>query len=275
MQKNLLIQWCEVATCRICFGPDRKKVADELMGHLEDRRDALMAQGLDENEATAKAMEAMGDAKVIAPQLGAIHKPFWGYLLRVSKILLIILLCVSFNPIRKYVKNLDLNKSVSFQKFDVFDSASYGGDTGRTLLHLSQPELSFSSDGSHFTLTDACVYSQDSEYYGPNTARLYIRIQQTSLLPQTEHQEYFSHFAVASYFSARDSLGNEYPCFWDGTGRKDPFFCASGAQTGLFTYTHECWIIPFPSEAEWVEIIYDRDGRSYTMRVDLTGGVWK
>lgn len=272
MQKIRLIQWCEKATCRISFGPDRRKVTDELMGHLEDRRDALMAQGMDERTATDQALEAMGDAKQIAPQLGALHKPFWGYALQVSKILLIILLCLSLNPIRKYVNNLYLDGPVSYLKFDVFDPASYGGDTGRTLLHLSKPEFSFSSDGSRFTLTDACVFSQDSEYYGPDFTQLYVRIEQTSLLPQTEHKEYFPHFQIASYFTAKDSLGNEYPCYWDGTGGDAPFFIAGGAQTGVFTYTHECWINQFPSEAEWVDICYERDGRSFSLRVYLTGG---
>ncbi len=268
MQKFRLIQWCEIATCRISFGPDRRKVADELMGHLEDRRDALMAQGMDERTATDQALESMGDAKEIAPQLGALHKPFWGYVLRISKILLIILLCLSLNPIRKYVKNLDLDNNVSYRDFAVFDPASYGGDTGRTLHHLSQPELSFSTDGSHFTLTDACVFSNNSSDF----TQLYIRIQQTTLLPQTEHKEYFTYFRITSFFTARDSLGNEYPCYWDGTGGENPYLLSGGAQTGLFTYTHECWINNFPAEAEWVDICYERDGRSFSLRVYLTGG---
>ena len=79
MDNEKFVKWCETATADIRYQPDRKMVANELVGHLEDRRDALMAEGLDERTATDQALESMGDAKEIAPQLGALHKPFWGY----------------------------------------------------------------------------------------------------------------------------------------------------------------------------------------------------
>lgn len=85
MHKNRLTSWCHAATILIRFGPDRKAVYNELLAHLEERRDAFMEQGLNEREASTKALEAMGDAYEIAPQLAAIHRPFWGYFLRVSR----------------------------------------------------------------------------------------------------------------------------------------------------------------------------------------------
>ena len=274
MLKNELKQWCEVATCRIRFGPDRKKVADELMGHMEDKRDALIAQGLTEDEATAKAMEAMGDAKEIAPQLGAIHRPFWGYLLRSSKIVVIVLLCLSLCTAGKYAKSLKLKETPTLRDFDIYTTESYGGDTGRTLLHLSHPDLSFTSDGSRFVISDAALIKDVRPDGTPFPPTLYIRMRQTSVLPWQEHMKYFTSAWVTSgsQFNARDSLGNAYPPFYTPSKEDAKPVYANTVQSGIFTATHELWIVDFPPEAEWVDICYELDGRAFSLRIYLDGG---
>ena len=272
MKHDNFTSWIIVATGRILYGPDRIAVAAELRAHLEDHRDGLIAKGMDEESATKEALSSMGSAEGIAPQLAAVHRPFWGFFLRTSQILLIILLCLSILPILNYFRDLDLDHDISYQDFDVFDAAYYGGDTGRTLLHLSQPNISFSSDGSTFTLTDAAVFTEYMSYYQQDVAKLYFQIRQDTLLPWTEHKEYYDMVPVTGYFSARDSLGNEYPGFFEGYGSDDPYISSGGAQTGIFSYTHECWILFFDGNAEWVDICYEQDGRSHALRIHLTGG---
>lgn len=272
MQKFRLYQWCQEATEQISFGPDRKAVYAELLSHLEDRRDALMDKGMDEKEATGKALESMGNAWEIAPQLAAIHRPFWGYFLRVSQILLVILLVLGLIPVWNCFKALDLQDRPSLRKFEIYDSASYGGDTGRTLLHLSQPEVSFSSDGSTFTLTDAALITQTTTDGTVTKPQLYVLIRQTSPYPWTERDKHFSFSYISGWFSARDSLGNTYEGWMDKHEPQDHLMYSETVQSGLFTYTHECWINDFPADAEWVEICYERDGRNYRLYVDLTGG---
>lgn len=267
MQRFRLIAWCESATNLIRFGPDRKAVYQELMDHLQERRDAFMEQGLDEREATTKALDAMGDAKELAPQLAAIHRPFWGYFLRVARIILVILLVLSLKPIRNYIKDLHISDRPVLSSFDFFDAASYTGDSGRTLLQLSQPDVSFSSDGSTFTLTDAIVYTTQS-----NDICMHVLIRQETLLPWTEHDGYFTHFSITGWFRARDSLGNIYKGFEEQKNPNAPTLYSWSVQSGLFAGTHECWINDLSPEAKWVEIYYERDGRSYSLRVDLTGG---
>mgnify|MGYP003293151542 CR=1 FL=1 len=264
--------WCETATGLIRYGPDRKKVARELMTHLEDRRASLMEQGMEQQQASDKALEAMGSAEELAPQLAAIHKPFWGYVLRVSMILLVILLVICVKPLWDYTKNLDLQESPALWEFDVYSIESYGSDTGWTLLHLSQPDLSCSSDRSKFTITDAAVIKKENADDSKHDPYLHVRMEQTSLLPWTEHEQYFSYFFVSGWFSARDSLGNEYPGYYDRAYSDAPSLNTTGAQSGIFTYTHELWINNFPEDAQWVDICYERDGRSYALRVYLTGG---
>lgn len=273
MENKSFRMWCLVATAQIGFPPDRKVVYAELEQHMNDRYDALIEQGRSPEEATKMTLEAMGNASKIAPQLAAIHRPFWGYALRVCRIALIVMLCLCILPCWRYFSNLNLDQP-GFRDFDVYDSASYGGNTGRTLHHLSQPEVSFTSDGYTFTVTDAAVFTEYSEYYGREFTRLYILVQQRGLLPWTETKQYYSRSSLndpCHWFTARDNLGNIYYSFQE-QGGGDPCLQAGGWQTGLFTCTYECWINDFPSDAKWVDICYERDGRSYSMRIHLTGG---
>ena len=91
MKNYTFAKWCLEAVSQIKYTADRDEVYEELRAHLEDHRDALMEQGIPREEAEKRALEAMGSAKEIAPQLAAVHKPFWGYvysiMVRVTQVL--------------------------------------------------------------------------------------------------------------------------------------------------------------------------------------------
>lgn len=267
-------KWCQVAAGKIRFGPDRRAVESELMDHLQDIFEANTAKGMAPDEAEQKALEAMGSAEELAPQLAAIHKPFWGYALRTCQVLLVVLLVLCLIPLWKYAANLNLHDAPSFPSFAVFDRASYGGDTGRTLYHLSQPNVSISTEAGKFTVTDAAVYTVTKEDGTPTGRRLYLQIKQVSPLPWDEQNKYALFFLndVMYYFFLRDSLGNEYPCYADNYNGQGGAFYSIGEQSGVFSYTRRCWVSDLPADAQWVEICYDRDGHSYKMRIHLTGG---
>lgn len=75
------MDWLDTATAKIRFRPDRKAVRRELEAHLEDLLDA---SGLEEDA----ALRAMGDPAEIAEELGRIHRPWLGYLWRLSQLAL-------------------------------------------------------------------------------------------------------------------------------------------------------------------------------------------
>lgn len=75
------LDWLDTATGKIVFRPDREAVRKELEAHFEDLREA---RGLDEEAAAA----AMGDPAALAEELGRIHRPWLGYLWRVSQVVL-------------------------------------------------------------------------------------------------------------------------------------------------------------------------------------------
>ena len=264
-------KWCWNATWLIQYPPERQDVYDELYEHLQDHYEDLIAQGLSEEDAIKLALDSMGEAKEIAVPLAQLHSPFWGLLVHRLAIGLAILLCVTLVAFCIYVENLPFGNP-SRRDFDVFSEASYGGDTGRTLLELSEPNVSFTGDGSTFTVTDAAIFTEVSQ--GKEMTRLYVQICQRTSLPWLEHDRCMplvSPYLLEDFFVV-DSLGNRYASFmeegWDGVE-----FIQNGAQTGFFTYTHECWINDFQGVGgQWVDICYERDGRNFKLRIPLNGG---
>lgn len=266
-------RWCCSATLLIRFGPDRETVAQELFDHMEDHYNTLVAKGLSHEEATDAVIAAMGDDKEVSRQLAAVHRPFWGYFLRVTRIAVAVLLCLCLFTVWDYFSGLKFGVK-NYRDFEIFDAASYGGNTGRTLLHLSEPGCAFSSDGNTFTLTDAAVFTET--YQGEENTRFYFRVEQFSWTPWSVQKYYFgifpTHSTISSQIYAVDSLGNIYDSF-HARNEDDPYYIVpSGGQTGVFTYTHECWINEFDSDAQWVEICYSRDGRDFRLKVFLKGG---
>lgn len=278
MKKDKFDLWCSIASGRILFPPDRDEVYEELMQHLQDRQEDLMAQGMDEETATEQTLLSMGDAKEIAPQLAALHKPFWGYALLVSKLLLVFVLIFSLIPIWNYITKVcnfyDPEHYYRDYAFDVFDPASYDNHSERTLHHLSEPNVSFSSDGYRFTVTDAALFTHQPEQQDGQITQLFFLLEQRGSLSWTKTEGYYNTLgssSVSNQLFARDSLGNYY---YSNASRyhDDPALLVVDCQTGLFTATHVCWINNFPKDAEWVEICYARDGRSFSLLIDLTGG---
>ena len=273
MENKEFDRWCSSATLLIRFGPDREEVAKELRSHMEDHYDALTEKGFSHEEATEQVIATMGDDREISRQLAAVHRPFWAYFLRCSRIAVAIALFLCICSVLHYFSGLRFGVR-NYLDFDVYDAASYGGDTGRTLLHLSQPGCAFSSDGNTFTLTDAAVFSDT--HNGTERTRFFFRIEQFSWIPWSVQDDYFGFFPdtnnMGSFLYAVDSLGNRYDSFQERNGEK-PNINPAGGQTGVFTYTHECWINGFSADAEWVEICYTRDGRDLRLKIMLEGGV--
>lgn len=80
--------WLDEATSKIVFGPDREIVRRELEGHLLDRQERYLAQGMDEAAAEEAAVADMGDPSEIAEELGRIHRPWWGWIWQASRVLI-------------------------------------------------------------------------------------------------------------------------------------------------------------------------------------------
>ena len=90
-------QWLDAATNRIRFKPDRAAVRAELDAHLEDKIQDLrrIFPNLSAWEATQQALAGMGDPEEIGRELARLHKPWLGYLWRLSQVVLALaLICL-------------------------------------------------------------------------------------------------------------------------------------------------------------------------------------
>lgn len=265
MKTDNFAAWCDAAVSGILFPPDRKQVHGELLDHIHDHYDDLVGQGLDRDAARRLALEAMGDAEEIAPQLAAIHRPFWGYFLRFTRVALVLMVCVIALCLGSLLWNSS-GPEADHSTFDPYADTSY---SSRTRLFYAEPDISVQSDGYTLTLTRAAVWHY--EYNAPSEEdgdTFYCQIEVFNPRPWAEHTY------IGTRFWAVDSLGNTYDSYYGRVPNDGMPYVSSGcSQSGPLTYTQDMWIVGYRSqEAKWIEFHYDRSGRDLVWRIDLTGG---
>lgn len=251
-----LEQWCVQAVCEIKYRPDRMTVYQELRQHLDDRCEAFLAQGMTNDEAIEKTLEAMGDSKELAPQLAAIHRPFWGYVYSVTKLMVIGLLIVSLIPFGRFC-------AYAFDTYAYPDYTwDYTAENNPDLISYTGPNASSVCDGYTFTVKRAALFRQSNDgmlkYY-----RLQLRIRHPHLwsLPPD----------IDDYLWARDNLGNIYPCFADSAHTRR-YISGERRITGSLSSVYHMNLYSIPSECQWIELCYDREGRNLVLRLELPGG---
>lgn len=285
-------RWCDAATSRIRHRRDRVAVKNELYEHLEERFESFLAQGLLEDEAADKAIEAMGSAEELARQLEIIHNPFWFEMLWISRVLLALLLVITVifglqylpqpNDAQPTVISTAYNHP--FLPFDPYTDKKY-----KMSEHTFTQELYFepSSSGSIFpysaTVTKAAQWhaSYFSPYGNENKGIYDILCIQLKV----DVAENLPALMGVNYVYGVDSLGNHYYSSVESNHHNFiglaawnflPFICTDCTQYpqkigDLAVY--EIAIINYKSyAAEWLELHYDRDGRNYVMRIELPGG---
>lgn len=241
--------WCKAATVKIRYGPDREAVQTELQAHLEDKYYDLVASGLSSEEAAAKTLESMGSPAEIAPQLGAIHRPWLGYLYTTLKVTAILSALLAGFMLMIHFSAL---LSAQFQA-NHFDTLRVNE---KNITYFEKPELTADVEGYHIRIEEIAVTSDERFYF----------VMQVSQWPWMQELKAWGEFWAV------DSLGNYY--YPDSAGAYDaPRIAENGysGHSGVF-HSYNMVILPFDTDAEWVELRYDRDGRDIVFRIDLTGG---
>ena len=272
--------WAFQACAHIRFKPDREAVEEELLAHLEDKAEAILREKeLTVYEAERQALASMGDADEVGRQLAAVYRPWLGYLWLWSRRVLIV--CV----VAAVWLSLGFSQRVGFGESDLRWWQEYPGYNANrehyTITELS-PECRDESDGYTFTVPAAAVIHNETflrqeevedevyEYTVEENTALYLTVRATSLLPSTEGCDAFRDFYAV------DDLGNYY---WSSddpeviyTWQRQRSLTGNAHATGLWTSEYEAWISEVDTEASWIELRYDRDGRDVRLRIDLTGG---
>ena len=262
MQHYKLTRWCIHAVQKIKYPPDREKVYWELRQHLDDRCEDFLAQGMDEDTAAEKAWEVMGDPYEVADYLAAVHRPFWGYAYSITK-----WLCIAVAAAAFFVMLWDTlpafgshYRQPEYLHYDPYADTAISN--WKKELHL-EPDTHFSDSGWHVTLDKAAFWRASTQ-----NGYLFFQLKIQSLL----HGEYFPNFT--SFISARDSLGREYACPNKRMIAEDDRFVSMQIyHSNAITWLVDAQLEAFdPEGVEWVDILYECDGRTYALRIDLTGG---
>ncbi len=279
-------RWCKEATRKIKYCPDRQAVYSELHQHLQDRYQDFIDQNMEHEEAVQKALQAMGNAKELAPMLAAIHRPFWGYMYTLSKwifFLTVIMMLYNLLPWLRDLSFIDNTKrhTTYGDKYNVYTDTEYEDDYSRWERILYQePDTQKSSDGYTFSIERVALWQEtlknpyDAQYGVWNEHRLWMELKVTNLRPWTSLTgEYFIENDALNWFWAEDSLGNYYYSSNEFSYSYLPYLGMSRCQNGLFTQSYIIFTQNYVSkDAEWIDLHYDRSGRDITLRIDLTGG---
>lgn len=269
-------QWCKAAVSEIRYRPDQEAVYCELYDHLEDLYDAATERGLTPEQAREEALKAMGNPRELAHQFAAIHRPWLGYLLNVTRCVLFVfcfvalLTAISFFRDETWYQPLDSNWYYTNPGEPLEQPSEWYHGVDRRVLDL-EPKVSTRCDGFTFKVIRTTMILKD--HYDENEQdgyELHILLKVSSLF-----QRDLLYDIPNAHFWVVDSLGNTY--YNDEQyGFPSPCVRCRDVDDDLFSKTIKLslyYLQDFCSqEAEWVEICYNRNGRNIRLRIDLTGG---
>lgn len=270
MEHLSFARWCETAVSGIRFQLDRAKVYDELYAHLEDSFEALTEAGTDKDEAEKRSLAAMGSAAEVAEQLEQIHRPFWGYVLRAARWLLVIAAVMALFTVPRWIakQGISTEESMFPDIYFEHDDMEHGDLRGERVFYAEPMSRDF-SDGYRFTLTKASEWHEEGTVEGReiDSYSFFLSVEVFNLRPWALYSD------ILREFYAVDSLGKRYEAYNKSYYGEDPTLAGNPVRTGLCTMIWELWLSEYCShDAEWIELRYDQSGRDVRLRIDMTGG---
>ncbi len=260
-----IYEWVSTAIGYIPFGGDRAEVSAELHAHFEDHRDALIASGVDRQNAERRALEAMGDPDETGRLLRKIHRPWLGWAWTASRWILgaaLALFIISwFGGGAWHLGRL---------------WQGYPGDTPmvRWSEHMEEPDRIFSKEGNCGESVRTGAYRLSLEkaaaFRTPSPA-------EEGPSPTEGCREYDSVFMIFKIqgpvwldfpeelrwsMTAEDSFGTVYANGMGSRGVRTSDPSVAGNPIGRRFGTHylEMWLSNGNADAEWLDIRLSRGG---------------
>lgn len=248
-------RWVDAATRRIRFSPDRARVCGELMAHMRDAIDERMAAGMDEKEAEARAVKAMGDAEEVAERMARLYRPFWGFLWKYSRVpaflaAFYLLFAVAFGGLLRS------------GWLDTYDPEPYmnqlNADNVDILADL-RPTARASAGGYVISVPRLRMY--EWEEGGERQISFVLRI--------SSRNPWLASPMFYRYVYATDDLGNTYLWRNYDNGFPKPETAGNLAHRGLFSSHAELWVSEVDRNATVITFRYDGFGQSFALEVPL------
>jgi len=284
-------RWLELATFRIAFIPDRKAVRAELEEHLEDK--ALDLQrifpDLTAEEAKERAASEMGDPAEIGKELAQLHRPWLGYLWRVSQVVLglaclsllwsgmVFYSAFSVDDGQVFLELWDVDGlPMTNEAIEAYDMFGNGLTPRETYLPSGHPDqLQVWEDGPAVQIAGSTVRLrraalwQEWQSRGGLALYCYFRVESPKFWALGDLRW--------DQFTVTDSLGNQYPYNPTETEDRDArFFDGTGwTGGGPFHDGIQLRVQNVDPAAEWVRLDYWFGAErlfSMTLELDEGGG---
>lgn len=262
-------RYCAAVCDQVRFRPDRAAIQSELWDHLEDHAAALEEMGLSQDEAMARAVEAMCDPMEVGKALDTLHSPVAGWLLLaltwcakacgVAALILLFLSC----------RRLFLNLTGPLEVRDHWASSIAEQQGGQ----IFYPDV---------------VYSGEDYTYSVEAARLVVHEDVHSLycLLQVVHKNpWLSAPDLPSMTSAEDNLGYRYPAERESAQAETALYLSGEiftggcggdellAQSSPFVTYYNLWVIDIAPEASKITLFLDYYGTlEFALTIPLEGG---
>ena len=282
-------EWLYKATREIRFKLDREEVEEELRAHLEDKLEDIhrIFPDIPAEEAEQRILADMGDPEEVGKALARIHRPWWGYLWRASRVLLAVLLVVNlffwgragvnrFQTWWEYERELNQSQYIEdcyYHGIDPFSpdspwyEAGHVSDVIRTPLLITHPGDRATAGGYRFSVDQAALWSIHKEDE-PDSWWLFCTLQAEGPPWQP--------FALnaAWYIRATDSFGNRYYSSYevydlDMDQGEAGYVRVNPGDSGFARETFELEVIDIAPGAEWLRLEYDRDGTGLSLTIPL------
>lgn len=265
-------EFCRQVLTQVRFLPDHDAILQELKGHIEDRKEALLSRGLSKPEAEDQAVAAMGDPAELGKALNREHHWLAGWVMiwfhRLFVTGMVCLALLALGQARDTAANLlpHWEQGYVFNEWTLNDSdVTYDQQISQGALLDFRPEVSVRTDDYTFTVTRAVVRNE-GEF---RTLRYILRVVHWN--PWNAAPEF------RGFLSAVDDLGNWYPG-WEADPAALPGEAGRlGDSAGnckaayCFTSYYEMWVTGIKPGASELTLVYDRAGHQIHLTLPLTG----
>ncbi len=201
------------------FKYDHKAIRRELTEHMEDLREDLMAEGMDEAVAAYMTVAYMGDAAEIGKALDQEHGVVLGWIWRITRALAILLIVVNFMPLFHLVGGM---AGGLFQKYEPQSESA-------EVWHMELDR--------EYQVYDDTLILEDIYYYEDGTLTVVYR---TKYKPFAKSIHWSSMISLGLFTEEGDKLPK------GGGGFKN------GGYNGIGWQSQQ----DVPREAKWLEIYY-------------------
>ncbi len=264
--------WCNRVCRQMRFRPDQAAVYQELMDHLRDSAEELERQGLESRQAVLRAVEQMGDAEELGRQLDHIHSPWLGWLWVCSRWALGIALALALFSL------FPLKEKLGWIYSPWPEQRFYADRIQRVAAF--QPDCRAEYGGYRFSIPEGAVDCFTGPIQdGMGQEELSQSYQLELVLRSWNPRFYLKGPYLSAYLHLEDSLGNRYVTIDSPAFRTDRPSLRLAQERQVFGVREQKWVIWFDygqsqvlGELEWMELVYQREGQGFRLRIPLEKG---